>query len=215
MSRVFSVYWLNFEHVAPVNGREESQGVLAFRRALALRNMGKLRLSLLEIEQARTAAPDDPQIAFVYLDLLRQEDLPAAVAAAEKIVGSGAATALVLVACINILALHAEQVASDEFEDLAPRVLDWCRRLDQAPDRDQAGASLVALSCFNRGIVHLRAGRVSKARAAFENAQRIYPVGPVGEQLASLETYDHHAREVARRVRAIAERWVPTMTVAA
>ena len=33
--------------------------------------------------------------------------------------------------------------------------------------------------------------------------------------IAGLQTYDHHAREIARSVREIAERWVPTTRVAA
>jgi outer membrane protein assembly factor BamD (BamD/ComL family) len=73
----------------------------------------------------------------------------------------------------------------------------------------------VALSYFNRGMVHLRAGRVSQARQAFEAAQRIYPLGALADKIASLQTYDHQARDVARSVRAIAERWEPSSMVAA
>jgi hypothetical protein len=74
----------------------------------------------------------------------------------------------------------------------------------------------VALSYFNRGTVHLRrAGRISQARQTFECAQQIYPVGEMFDKLANLQTYDHRARDVARSVRAIAEHWAPTTTVAA
>ena len=66
------------EHFTPPHLRDTVPGMLVFRRALALRNMGKLGLALLEMEEARRAHPDDPEVAFVYLDLLRLEDLPCA-----------------------------------------------------------------------------------------------------------------------------------------
>jgi tetratricopeptide (TPR) repeat protein len=203
------------EHFTPSHLRESVPGMLVFRRALALRSMGKLGLALLEMEEARRVHPEDPEVAFVYLDLLRLEDLPSAIAEAEKITDSAGVPALVLAACINIFAAQAEQMPNDQFEPIADRVLALCRLLDQAPDLAQAGESIVALSYFNRGIVHLRAGRISHARQAFERAHELYPVGPMLDQLARLQTYDHHAREIARGVREIAERWVPTTTVAA
>ena len=78
--------------------------------------MGKLGLALLEMEEARRARPDDPRFVFVYLDLLRLEDLPSAVSEAETIAESPDVPALVLSACINILATQAEQAADDQFE---------------------------------------------------------------------------------------------------
>ena len=167
------------EYFAPPHLRDSLPEMLVFRRALALRHMGKLGLALPEMEEARRARPDDPEVAFIYLDLLRLEDLPSAVAEAETIAESPVVPALVLSACINVLATRAEQVAECQFESIAERVLALCRRFDQAPDLDQAGESLVALSYFNRGIVHLRAGRISQARLAFERAREIYPVGPM------------------------------------
>jgi tetratricopeptide (TPR) repeat protein len=187
---------------------------VSFRRAVALSRMGKLGLAVLEAEEARRARPEDPEVAFVYLDLLRQENLPAAVVQADAMAESPDVPALILSACINILAAQAEQAADDQFEPVARRVLAWCQRLDQAPDLDQLGPSLVALSDFNRGFVLLRAGRISRARQAFERAQQIYPVGPMLDEVTGLQTYDRHAREVARRVRTIAEQF-PTKPVAA
>jgi Tfp pilus assembly protein PilF len=90
-----------------------------------------------------------------------------------------------------------------------------CRRFDEALDLDQVGESLEALSYFNRGIVHLRAGRISQAQQAFKRAHELYPIGPMLDQLARLQTYDNHAREIARSVRKISERWEPSSTVAA
>jgi hypothetical protein len=202
------------EHAAPPQVREAGTWTFSFRRALALREMGKLGLALIEAEEARQARPDDPEVAFVYLDLLRRENLPAAVVQAETMAESPDVPALILSACINILASQAEQAAGDQFEPIARRVLAWCQRLDQAPDLDQVGPSLVALSYFNRGFVLLRAARVSRARQAFERARQIYPAGPMLDEVSGLQTYDHHAREVARRVRTIAEQF-PTKSVAA
>ena len=202
------------DHVAPPQIQDASPGTRAFRRALALRQMGKLGLALLEADEARRARPDDMWAVFVYLDLLRLEDFPAAVAEAERTAESSSVPALILSACINILATQAEQVADDQFPLIAQRVFDWCDRLDQAPDRDQAGRSLVALSDFNRGLVHLRAGRISQARQAFEHARQIYPEGPMLSEASELQIYDRHAREVARSVRTIAEQF-PTSPIAA
>ena len=52
-----------------------------------------------------------PMFAFVYLDLLRLEDLPSAVLEAQSIAEMPDVPALVLSACINILATWAEQAA--------------------------------------------------------------------------------------------------------
>jgi tetratricopeptide (TPR) repeat protein len=204
-----------FERVAPPQIRDAYQGMFAFRRALALRQMNKLGLALLEMKEARGVQPDDPNFVFIYLDLLRHEDISSAVEQVEVIARSTTLPALVLSACINILATHAEQTPNDQFESIADRVFVLCRRFDEAPDLDRVENSLVALSYFNRGMVHLRAGQISQARQAFESAQRIHPLGPMLDQLASLQTYDQNAREVARSVRGIAERWSPMTTVAA
>lgn len=206
--RVFQLL-TQLEHAAPPNMQDASPGMLALRRALALRQMGKLGLALLEAKEARRARPHDPEVLFVYLDLLRREDLPSAVREAEIIAESPSVPAPVLSACINILATRAEQAADDQFEPMAQRVLAWCSRLDQAPDRDLAGPSLLALSYFNRGFVYLRAGRISQARQAFERSHQIYPEGPLLDVAAELQTYDRHAREVARQVRMIADQYHP------
>jgi hypothetical protein len=190
------------EHAAPPHFNGASSDFLAFRRALALRQMGKLGLALLEMKDARRARLNDPMFTFVYLDLVRLEDLPSAVSEAQSIAGTADVTALVLSACINILTAWAEQASAGEFDSIAQQVLAWCLRFDQAPDLDQAGPSLVALSYFNRGLIHLRASRISLARQAFQDAQQHYPVGPILDEVTGLETYDRHAREVAERVRA-------------
>jgi tetratricopeptide (TPR) repeat protein len=191
------------EYAAPPHLKDVAPGDLAFRRALALRQMGKLGLALVEIREARQARPDDPEVVFVYLDLLRQEDLPSAVVEAQSTAESPDVAALVLSACINILATHAEQASAKQFDSVAEQVLAWCRRFDRAPDVDDVDPSLVALSYLNRGLVHLRAGRISQARQAFDNAQRHYQVGPILDEVSRLQTYDRRAREVVGRVRTI------------
>jgi hypothetical protein len=203
------------EHTVTPRLSDQSPGTFAFRRALALRQMGKLGLALLEIEEARRARPDDPIFTFVYLDLLRLEDLPSAVLEAESIAESPNVAALVLAACINIFTEWAEQASVSQFESIAQQVLDWCRRFDHALDLDQVGPSLMALSYFNRGLVLLRAGQISPARQAFENAQRHFRVGPILDEVTGLQTYDRHAREVAERVRTVLAEQFPMSPVAA
>ncbi len=210
--RIFQLL-TQLERFAPQVG-DGATAMFAYRRALALRNMGKFGLALLEIKEARRALPDDPMTVFVYLDLLRQEDFPSAVAEAESIVRLPSVPAVVLSQCINILATQAEQTPHDQFGSMADHVLALCHRFDRSPDLEQAGDSLVALSYFNRGMVLLRNGRISQARQAFERAHQIYPTGPSLDEIMRLEVYDHHAREVARRVRAIAEQY-PLRPVAA
>jgi hypothetical protein len=56
---------------------DRPQEFLAFQRAVALRQMGKLGLAMVEIETARAAQSDDPAIESVYHDLLRLMDLSA------------------------------------------------------------------------------------------------------------------------------------------
>jgi tetratricopeptide (TPR) repeat protein len=194
---------IQLEHAAPPHFTDAAPETLPCRRALALRQMGKLGLALLEIKEARRARPDDPIVEFVYLDLLRHEDLPAAVLEAQSIAESPDVPVLLLSACINIFAMHADQASDEQFDPIAQKVLAWCRRFDQAPDLGQMEPSLVALSYFNRGLVHLRAGRISQARQAFERAQQVYPEGPALDELTGLQIYDRHAREVAQRVRTI------------
>ena len=65
-----------WELVSPEETLDASRGYFPFRRALALREMEKPELALLEMTEARAIAPDDPERLFVYLDLLRVVDLP-------------------------------------------------------------------------------------------------------------------------------------------
>jgi len=206
---------IQLEYSSPQNVGIEPPGTLEFRRALALRQMGKLGLALLEMKEARRNRPHDPMFDFVYLDLLRLEQMPTAVLEAQRIAETPDVTALVLSACISILTMRAEQVSGEEFDLIAEQVLAWCRRFDDAPDLHDAGPSLVALTFFNRGFVHLRSGRISLARQAFKSAQEHYPVGPMLDEVTGLQPYDRHARDVAERVRTAIAEQVPAEPVAA
>jgi hypothetical protein len=211
--RVFELL-TQMEHVAPPEVLEKSRGYISFRRALTLREMERPGLALLEIREARRLAPDDPERLFVYLDLLRTVNISTAVAEAHRMASSPDLPALVLSCCINVLADHAEQVPDTEFEPIAERILGWCRRLDQAPDRDAVEDSLLALAQFNRARVLLRWGRVPEAGEAFAEAHRLYPVGPMAEYFKGDRTHGDQASELARRVRRIAEQF-PFRPVAA
>jgi hypothetical protein len=188
---------------------------LSFRRAVALRQMGRLRLALIEAAQARRERPGDPKVEFLYLELLRLENLPSAVTQAQAIAKSSTVPALVLSGCINILATQAEQASDDQFESWAKQVIDLCDRMDHSPDLERVGYALVALASFNRGLILLRAGKLTQARDAFDRACEIYPDWSIHAEVRGLQTYDRHARDVARCARAIVEQWVPDIAIAA
>jgi hypothetical protein len=65
--------------------RDVAPGSLAFRRAVALRRMGKLDLAMLEINEARQAQPDDPTVSSAYLDLVSRQARSSAAREAESI----------------------------------------------------------------------------------------------------------------------------------
>jgi hypothetical protein len=63
---------IQLEYAAPAGISSDSTGTLSSRRALALQQMGKPGLALLEIKDARSRQPNDPAIEYVYLDISRQ-----------------------------------------------------------------------------------------------------------------------------------------------
>ena len=79
------------------------------------------------VEAKESAAPGrtTPSAAFVYLDLLRREDPLATFDEAERIAGAPGVPALMLSACINILATRAEQVPEDQLEASGDAYLPW------------------------------------------------------------------------------------------
>ena len=173
-----------------------------FRRAVALRQLGKLPLALLEAAEARQNRPGDPMLDFLYLDILRRSDLTSAVAEAERIERSPNAPALVLAGCINVLADHADKLAQDEFLQIADRILSFSERFERAQDRHEIPLPTQAVAYFNRAMVLLRMGQVDAARQALAQAQATDPaLAEIGDP-ARLTGYDQKLRGTAARVRA-------------
>ena len=134
--------------------------------------MGKLNLAMVEIKNELRAVPDDPEVVYTYLDILpRIVDLEPRVEV-NSMTTSVDLSPLVLSARINILAQFAEGSSFDHFSPLDEQVSALADRFDQAVEHDGAEPAIVALAYFNRGVMHLRAGRTTLAREAFENAKR-------------------------------------------
>jgi tetratricopeptide (TPR) repeat protein len=163
--------------------------------------MDKPGLALLAAREARAASPDNPDVAFLFLDLLRQEDMASAISEAESIAASASVPADLLSGCINVLASRAEEVDVVELGSFASRVLAWCERLDRAQDRERARRPLLALADFNRGMVFLRLNRKDEAIEAFKRAESMFPAGLKHLDITSLQVFDHRAREIARQIR--------------
>jgi hypothetical protein len=72
----------------------------------------------------------------------------------------------------------------------------------------------MALAEFNRGMILLRRGQRAQARKAFERAEATFSDDRLRFEIGLLDTYDDHAREVARQVWDMAERF-PDHPVAA
>lgn len=198
-ARIFQLC-TQLERLAPP-GLDLEPGYLSMRRALALRALGRTGLALLEINDARRARPHDPLVNFVYLDLLRRQDLPTAVIEAESLAQTPYVPAVVLTACITILATVAEEAPDDQFEPIARRVLEWCDRLMRTPDRVSVVPPLIAMSFFNRGVMLLRLGRIAEAQDAFRHAHKIYPLDTTFDEATRLDAYDERARDLAHHVR--------------
>jgi len=183
------------EHFTPPHLRDSVPGMLVFRRALALRNMGKLGLALLEMEEARRVHPGDPR-------------LPWSISTC-----SGLRTCLLRSwkrkrspSCPVCLPWFCRRVSTS-----------WRPRLSRCP---RTSSTRSPSACSRYAVASIRLRILSKQerrswpcltsteesytseraeslrlRQAFERAQQLYPVGPMLDQLARLQTYDHHARE--------------------
>ena len=147
------------EHFTPPHLRDTVPGMLVFRRALALRNMGKLGLALLEMREARRVHPDDQEVAFVYLDLLRLEDLPSAFMEAEKHhrIAAGA--------CPGLVGVH--QHTRDPGRTGARR-----------PVRVDRGARARAVSSFRSGSGSRPRGRIARSLVLLQPRNRTSSSGP-------------------------------------
>ena len=176
-------------------------GYFALRRAGALHFLGKPELALLEIEDALQAMPNDPEIGFFQLEILRGIDPDRASREAESRAEVQGTDAVVLAACINIWAAAADQVSDQSFKTVGLRILDWVDRFERAPGRDQVRASVLAQVQFNRGLALLRLGRRDDARHALDFAHAADPVEPAIDEALRLEVFDDRARRIAARLR--------------
>lgn len=171
------------------------------RRAIALHTMGELELAMIEIEDARRATPDDPDLNAFYLQILRKIDPVRAVSEAEFRAEDESAGVAVLAACINIWTSISDSVADYRFDAISRRILGWIERFDRALDRDPARDSARALVFFNQGLVLLRLGRRDDARVAFERAHSADPLEPSINEALRLEVFDDRAPKIAAEFR--------------
>jgi hypothetical protein len=198
--RIFELS-LQFEQSAPRQWLELSPGYQSYRRAVSLDFLGEPNLALLEIEAARAARPGEPNFEFFYLDLMRRVSPERAVVESEQLSSADDAGALVLVAAINILATHTEELPDDQFDAIGRRVLNLFERFENAPGRERISASLLSLVHFNRGLILLRSKQGVEARRSFELAQAIDPLDSSLDEAAHLVAYGEKAKEIASLVR--------------
>jgi tetratricopeptide (TPR) repeat protein len=189
------------ERVAPPDLLAKDPSFLSMRRAALLQALGRIGLALREIIDARLAAPHKPSVNVIYLDLLRRQDLPAAVVAAESLARPSDVPAPVLTACSTVMATAAEEAPDDRFEPMARRVLELCDRLVQSTDFKNLAPAFRATLFLNRGLMLLRLGRIGEAQDAFRDAHETYPLDSTMDEATRLDAYDEHARELAHRVR--------------
>ncbi len=176
-------------------------GYFSSRRAETLYLLGKNKLALTEIEEARHLGSSDSDDLRLFLDILRRIDLPRARREADALAARSDVPAGILAECVNVLATYADGLSDDEFAPVARRILAWVDRFDRAPGREQVLASALALFQFNRGLVLLRLGQAEAAHDALDLARSVNPIFPeIGEALR-LTAYDQHARDLAERVR--------------
>ena len=197
-SRIFQLATI-MEHIAPKP--DTTPGYLSFRRAGALYLMGEYDLTLIEIEAAIRARPGDPATRSLYLETLRKVDLPRAANEAARLASDDAIDAGTLASCINVHASIADRASDAEFSLLGRRIIEWAARFELAHGRDRIRASTLAQVKFNVGLTLLRFGRHHDARAALDLAHATDPEEPSIGEAVGLDSFDHHAREIAARYR--------------
>jgi tetratricopeptide (TPR) repeat protein len=199
-ARVFQLLTI-LEVIAPESVKDGlPPGYLAKRRAGALHFLGEWDLSLLVLEEALDAMPDDPNLGFLYMEALRRIDLDHADAEAGRRAEAEGTSARMLAACINVRSAVADQVSDEEFAAIGPQILNWAARFEQAPGRDQVRAALLAQVLFNQGLTLLRLGRFGEAREALGRARAVNPNESAIVEASRLESYDDRAREIASRI---------------
>jgi hypothetical protein len=199
-TRIFQLL-TQLDHLDPPLASKAIPGFRELKRADTLLAMNNPGLALLELGDARLLIGDDPNLELVYLESLRRAAPDRAVLEASRHASSTATPAVTLVASINILASHAEELSGGEFETIANRTLHCYEQFERAPGRSEISASLLSLVHFNRGLLLLRMGRDVEARRALELAHLIDPLNPSLDEATQLVAYDQHAREIGSRVR--------------
>jgi hypothetical protein len=189
-----------FDRFAP-EAQKIEPGQLAFRRAAALYGCHQFELALIEIDEARKARPNSTIQDFLLLEILRRTSFDRAVREAEALASSETATAPLLAAVINILAIQAETLPGDEFPAFGKHILGLCDRFDRAPGRNLIPASLLSLVQFNRGMLLLQLERTGEAKQALELAKRIAPLDHYFDEATQLVKHDEYARRIAEKVR--------------
>jgi hypothetical protein len=189
------------EEVAPPNSRAVLGKILALNRVGALLFLGHPELALIEIEEARSRLPDDPEIVFFYLEILRRVDLTRALQEAADRAERAKVAANILAVCINILATHLDGLSDEQFTEAASRLLAWIERFQEAPGRERVDASMLAAVQFNHGLTLLRLGQISEAHRAFEIAHLANPADPGLREALTLDAFDLKARTIASEVR--------------
>ncbi|MGO9597770.1 MAG: hypothetical protein ACLP7Q_07195 [Isosphaeraceae bacterium] len=172
-------------------------GYFSFRRATMLLQLQELDLALVEILEARRLEPGRPNHDFLFLEILREVNLPKAIRTVEEFALNPALDAKVLAGCIHVLATHADQLADEAFQVIAQKILEFADRFDHAPSRDRIPASILALVQFNRGLVQLRQERLEDARRWLDLASTTDPTAPELVQARNFTSFDEHAREIA------------------
>jgi len=191
-----------FEAIAPPETNFASlRWYYSQRRAIALHTMGELELAMIEIEDARRAKPDDPNLDAFYLEILRKIDPIRSVSEAEFRAEDESVGVAVLAACINIWTSISDSVPDYRFDAISRRILGWIERFDRALDREPDRDSASALVFFNKGLVLLRLGRRDDARVAFERAHSADPFEPSINEALRLEVFDDRAPKIAAEFR--------------
>jgi tetratricopeptide (TPR) repeat protein len=164
--------------------------------------LGWFELARLSIEEALHSLPETPFYVILHLEILRRLDLQLAVAEAERWVAAPATDARILAACLNVLAIQADNLPDDQIDAFRSLFEDAIQRFDRAPGRGAVDVSTLALLLVNCGLLALRSGRIPEARDVFHLARQIDPNDPDVRVFSQVESFDDMARQAASRLHA-------------
>ena len=172
-------------------------GYFSFRRATTLIQLEEFDLALVEIQEARRLEPGRPNYDFLFLEILREANLPKAIQTVEEWAVNPALDAMVLAGCIHALGTYADELDDEPFQKVAEKILELSDRFDLAPGRERVRASILAMVQFNRGLVQLRLGQLDNARRSLDLASATDPTATELVQARNLTSFDEHARAIA------------------